>query len=303
VFVKKRESNVRYQKILVTGGFGRLGRYVTDTLSKRCDLTVLDLTPGQDSEIDVIEADVTNYNALKEAFKSQEAVVHLAAIPNPRTAPADVTFQINVQGTWAVLQAAEDCGVKRVVVASSDAVLGLHYNPPGWGPQYLPIDEDHPLRPIDFYSLSKECTESICRAYANRGKLEVIVLRPTHIVFPPEFPELEARGADVQNYHLWTYIAPEDVAQGFCCALDSSDGGHAAYFITAKDGLNTRPTIELLRERYGVLPRVRDAAYFERDPCAPILDGSRACDRLGFEPKINWCDLVAARDSAKRKIG
>jgi UDP-glucose 4-epimerase len=298
----RREKKVRYQKILVTGGSGRLGRYVTDILSKRCDLTVLDRVPTH-LETRVIEADVTNYNALRDAFRTQEAIFHLAAIPNPRTAPADVTFQTNVQGTWAVLQAAEDCGVKRVVVASSDAALGLHYNPPGWGPQYLPIDEDHPLRPVDFYSLSKECTESICRAYANRGKLEVLVLRPTHIVFPPEFPELEARGADVQNYHLWAYIAPEDVAQGFCCALNSPDGGHATCFLTAKDGLNTRPTIELLRERYGALPTVRDATYFETNPCASVLDGRRAQDRLGFEPKISWRDLVAARDGPKRKIG
>ena len=119
---------------------------------------------------------------------------------------------------------------------------------------------------------------STCRAYANRGKLEVLVLRPTHIVFPPEFPELEARGADVQNYHLWAYIAPEDVAQGFCCALNSPGGGHATCFLPA-DGLNTRPTIELLRERYGALPTVRDATYFETNPCASVLDGRRAQDR------------------------
>ncbi|HKY86911.1 MAG TPA: NAD(P)-dependent oxidoreductase [Pseudorhodoplanes sp.] len=294
---------MRYQKVLVTGGFGRLGRYVTDVLSKRCDLTVLDVTPAQRAEIHNIEADVTDYGVLKDAFRGQEAIIHLAAIPNPRTAPADVTFQINVQGTWAALQAAEDCGVKRVVVASSDAALGLHYNPPGWGPQYLPIDESHPLRPVDFYSLSKECTEAICRTYANRSKLEVIVLRPTHVVFPPEYPELEARGADVQNYHLWTYIAPEDVAQGFCCALDSPHGDHAIYFLTAKDGLNTRPTIELLRERYGELPPVRDVTYFERNPRGAILDGSRARDRLEFEPKINWRDLAAVRDSEKKEVG
>lgn len=294
---------MRYQKVLVTGGFGRLGRYVTDVLNKRCDLTVLDVTPAQRADIRNIEANVTDYGVLTEAVRGQEAIIHLAAIPNPRTAPADVTFQINVQGTWAVLQAAEDCGVKRVVVASSDAALGLHYNPPGWGPQYLPIDESHPLRPVDFYSLSKECTEAICRTYANRSKLEVIVLRPTHVVFPPEYPELEARGADVQNYHLWTYVAPEDVARGFCRALESPHENHAIYFLTAKDGLNTRPTIELLRERYGELPPIRDVTYFRRNPCGAILDGSRARDRLGFEPKINWRDLVAVRDGEKKEVG
>jgi UDP-glucose 4-epimerase len=294
---------VRYQKIVVTGGFGRLGRYVTENLRQRCDLTILDRISVQASDVRSVEADVTDYSALRNAFAGQEAVVHLAAIPNPRTAPPDVTFQINVQGTWAVLQAAEDCGVKRVIVASSDAALGLHYNPPGWGPQYLPIDEDHPLRPVEFYSLSKECTESICRSYANRGKVEAIIIRPTHIVFPPEFPELEARGADVQNYHLWTYIAPEDVAEGFRCALDSSEGHHAAYFLTANDGLNTRPTLDLLRERYGVLPTVRDAAYFARNPCASLLDGRRARDQLGFEPKIDWREMVKIREVEKRKAG
>ena len=140
----------------------------------------------------------------------------------------------------------------------------------GWGPQYLPIDEDHPLRPIDFYSLSKECTESICRSYSNRGNVEVIAIRPTHIVFPPEYPELEARGADVQNYHLWTYVAPDDVAEGFRYALNAVDDRYGAYFITASDGLNTRPTLELLRERYGTLPPIRNATYFERHPPPPF---------------------------------
>jgi len=290
---------VRYENVVLTGGHGRLGRTVAETLRTRCDLTILDRAAGELAGARTLRGDVTDYAALRQAFAGQDAVVHLAAIPNPRTAPPDVTFKINVQGTWAVFQAAEDCGVKRVVVASSDAALGLHYNPPGWGPQYLPIDEEHPLRPIDFYSLSKECTESICRSYANRGKVEAIAIRPTHIVFPPEFPELEARGADVQNYHLWTYVAPEDVAEAFRLALDTADGRYAAYFIAAADGLNTRPTLDLLRERYGKLPPIRDAAYFERNPCAAILDTGRARDRLGFEAKIDWRAMIARRDQPK----
>src|SRR6266498_1148892 len=276
---------MRCEKIVCTGGSGRLGSYVTKDLSERCALTVLDIKAPQNPAIEHVDASVTDFAALKRAFAGQDAVVHLAAIPNPRTAPADETFHTNVQGTWRVLQAAEETGVRRVVVASSDAALGLHYNPPGWGPQYLPIDEDHPLRPIDFYSLSKECTESICRSYANRGKVEVIAIRPTHVVFPPEYPELEARGADLQNYHLWTYVAPEDVAESFRCALDAADGCYGAYFITASDGLNTRPTLDLLRERYGTLPPIRNAAYFQQ-PTAAILDGRRARDRLGFEARI-----------------
>ncbi len=284
---------MRFDRVLCTGGSGRLGRYVTDDLRGRCDLTVLDLRPPHAEDVRYVEASVLDFAALRRAFAGQDAVVHLAAVPNPRTAPADVTFHTNVQGTWNVLQAAEDAGVRRVVVASSDAALGLHYNPPGYGPRYLPIDEDHPLRPVEFYSLSKEVTETMCRSYANRGRLEVLAIRPTHIVFPPEYPELRARGADVQNYHLWTYVAPEDVAQGFRRALDVAEARYQAFFISAADGLNTRPTLEMLRERYGSLPPLRNAAYFERDPLASLLDIARARDVLGFEPTIGWRAMAA----------
>src|SRR6266536_2067679 len=250
---------MQFEKIVCTGGSGRLGSYVTKDLSERCALTVLDIKAPQNAAIKHVDARVTDFAALKRAFAGQDAVVHLAAIPNPRTAPADETFHTNVQGTWRVLQAAEETGVRRVVVASSDAALGLHYNPPDWEPQYLPIDEDHPLRPIEFYSLSKEVTESICRSYANRGKLEVLAIRPTHIVFPHEYPELEARGAD---------------------------------------GQNTRPTLDMLRERYGKLPEVRNPGYFRANPLASVLDITRAREVLGFEPTSDWRRMFAAAKAA-----
>lgn len=286
---------MRFEKVVCTGGSGRLGRYVTKALAERCALTVLDVKPPDGIAVRYVDASITDFGALKRAFAGQDAVVHLAAIPNPRTAPADKTFHTNVQGTWNVLQAAEDAGVRRVVVASSDAALGLHYNPPDWAPQYLPIDEDHPLRPIEFYSLSKELTEAICRSYANRGKLEVLAIRPTHIVFPPEYPELEARGADVQNYHLWTYVSPEDVAQAFRLALQARDGRYRAFFISAADGLNTRPTLDMVRERYGKLPEIRNRTYFERNALASVLDITRATELLGFEPTSDWRTMYAVR--------
>src|SRR5512141_424659 len=289
---------MRFEKIVCTGGSGRLGRYVTQDLRGRCALTVLDVKRCDVPGVQYVNASITDFAALKEAFRGQDAIVHLAAIPNPRTAPADVTFNTNVQGTWNVLHAAEEAGVRRVVVASSDAALGLHYNPPGYGPQYLPIDESHPLRPIEFYSLSKEVTEAICRCYANRGKLEVLAIRPTHIVFPAEYPELEARGADVQNYHIWTYVSPEDVAQGFRLALEVPKAPYQAFYISAADGLNTRPTLDMLRERYGQLPEIRNPEYFRRNPLASVLDITRARDVLGFEPTSDWRKMFASVKAA-----
>ena len=275
------------QRIVVTGGSGRLGRYVLDCLTGRAAVSVVDLRPP-DRDVPFRHADIEDHAAMVQAFAGAEAVIHLAAIPNPRTAPAAVTFRVNVQGTWSVLQAAEDAGVRRVVVASSDAILGLSYNPPDWRPQYLPIDEDHPIRPTEFYSLSKEATESICRSYAHRGKVEVLAIRPTHIVFPPEYPELRTRGSDVQNYHFWTYVSPEDVADGFVRAVDAPYRGFDAFFISAANGLNERPTLDLVRERWGSVPELRRPEIFARDPFASLLDITRARETLGFAPASDW---------------
>ncbi|MDP6152558.1 MAG: NAD(P)-dependent oxidoreductase [Phycisphaeraceae bacterium] len=280
-------------KVAITGGSGRVGFYMVEYFRDKADVTVIDNRPPEQQDVDFVETDILDFESIEAALSGHEAVVHLAAIPNPRVAPADVTFNTNVQGTWNVLQAAENAGVRRVAVASSDAATGLHYNEQSCRPQYLPVDEAHPLRPMEFYSRSKEVVEVISRHYASRGKLEVVVIRPTHIVFPPEWPELEARGVDVNNYHLWSYVEPDDVAQGFYLALTVQDTNYDVFFISAEDTLCSRPTLEMIHERFGELPEVRDPELFERKPRASILDISRARRVLGFEPKSDWRRLFA----------
>lgn len=286
-----------FENVLVTGGSGRLGSAVVDRLAGKCNLSVLDLKPLEGphaTSTRQLDVSITDYTALRQAFAGQDAIIHLAAIPNPRTAPADVTFSNNVQGAWAVLQAAEDAGVRRVVVASSDSVFGLSYNPPDWPPKYLPVDEDHPTRPTEFYSLSKQITETIGQSYAHRHKLQVQAIRPVHIVFPPEYPELETRGSDVQNYHFWAYVSPEDVAQGFDLALRSDYKGYEVFTISAADGLNPRPTLEMAKERWGKLPEIRRPDVYKNNPFASVIDITRARERLGYQPTSDWRTMIAA---------
>jgi nucleoside-diphosphate-sugar epimerase len=293
----REETPLTFENVLVTGGAGRLGTSVVDRLAGKCNLSVLDIKPLEGSRADrarQINVSITDYDSLRKAFTGQDAIIHLAAIPNPRTAPPDVTFNNNVQGAWAVLQAAEDAGVKRVVVASSDSVFGLSYNPPDWPPKYLPVDEAHPTRPTEFYSLSKQVTETISESYAHRKKLQVLAIRPVHIVFPPEYPELEARGSDPQNYHFWAYVSPEDVAQGFDLAMRCDYKGYEVFTISAANGLNPRPTLEMARERWGTLPEIRKPEIFKKDPFASVIDISAARDRLGYQPTSDWRKMVAA---------
>lgn len=285
-----------FENVLVTGGAGRLGAAVVNRIADTCNLSVLDvktLDGPRADRVRQINVSITDYDGLVKAFTGQDAIIHLAAIPNPRTAPADVTFNNNVQGTWAVLHAAEDAKVKRVVVASSDSVFGLSYNPPDWPPRYLPVDEAHPTRPTEFYSLSKQVTETIAESYAHRKNLQVLAIRPVHIVFPPEYPELETRGSDPQNYHFWAYVSPEDVAQGFDLAMRCDYRGYEVFTISAADGLNPRPTLEMAQERWGKLPEIRKPEIFKKNPFASVIDISAARDRLGYQPRSDWRKMLA----------
>ena len=286
-----------FQAIAVTGGTGLLGSHVMRRLHVRAALTAVDIKPPHESDRTLgtfVEASITDYDAMRAAFAGKDAVIHLAAIPNPREAAAGVTFNTNVQGAWTVLQAAEDAGVRRVVVASSDSVFGFSFNPRDWPPQFLPVDETHPVRPTEFYSLSKKVTEAIAESYAARKTLEVLAIRPSHIVFPRGYPEIGKRGADVQNYHFWSWVAPEDVAQAFDLALNmKAYRGYDVFTIAAAEGMNTRPTLEMAQERWSDMPAVRRPEIYRDNPTAGVLDITKAREKLGYEPKVDRAALLA----------
>lgn len=292
-----------YEKIIITGGAGLLGSHVVREMAEHAQITTLDIKePEAKSQggQDHINLSITNYEEIKKALTGHDAVIHLAAIPNPREADAKTTFDNNVEGAWTVLQSAEDAGIKRVVVASSDSVFGLSYNPPDWPPQFLPVDETHPTRPTEVYSLSKKITETISESFAAKGKMEVLAIRPCHIVFPRGYGELEARGQDLENYHFWAWVDPKDVAQAFRLAVHTSDyNGFDVYTVAAEEGLNTKPTLELAAARWKNMPVIRRPEIYDSCNTASILDISKIKDRLGFVPTVSRDALLLKAKSGK----
>ena len=133
--------------------------------------------------------DIQDLGQVMEAMIGVDAVIHLAAIHNPNIATAPLVYQTNVVGTFNVHHAAHRLGVKRVVSASSNAIVGWSYSE-RFEPDYLPIDEDHPLRPEDVYGLSKQIGETIAHSYARKG-VETIILRPSGVVTPEELSRIE----------------------------------------------------------------------------------------------------------------
>ena len=279
-------------KILVTGGNGLTGRYIVRRLARDHQVEVLDLRLIEGSTVLAHQADILDLGALKRLTRGCEAVVHCAAIPHPLDHPAEQVYGTNTVGTFNVLEASASNNVRRVVFMSSESVLGIAFSNGAVEPEYLPVDEEHPLRPIDAYGLSKSAGESLCVAYARRHALETVCLRPSWI-WVPEEPELRRyrellAHPEAWPQTLWAYVHVFDVAEAVASALDCPlESGHGTSFVGASENWTGRDTKDLAREFF---PRARVL-----DPARPgpySLVSLRGAERLlGYRPRYSLHDL------------
>jgi nucleoside-diphosphate-sugar epimerase len=256
--------------------------------------------------------DVLDLDALRPAIRGQHAVVHLAAIDSSVTAPPEVVFDANVRGTWNVLHAAAEAGVERVVICSSSSATGLDYTNPRLPPVYLPIDEDHPLRPSQAYGLSKQLDELIAQSFGSRGGMEVVCLRPSWVLFPeavrrvlghqrgavpPASPSTPGRHREPLPL-LRSYVDPADAARAFRLALEVPTTPYRVFIITAADTFGPEPTLPHLETVYGKpLPRVAKPEIYAANPHASAFDISRAREILGWSPSSSWAEFSARFDA------
>jgi UDP-glucose 4-epimerase len=272
-------------KILVTGGQGKVGRFVVQELVNAAnEVTVFDRTPGPErGVVKYIVGDIQDLGQVIEAMHGAEAVIHLAAIHNPNIATASVTYQTNVVGTFNVHHAAFRLGVKRVVSASSNAIVGWSYGE-NFMPDYLPIDENHPLRPEDAYGLSKEIGEAIARSYALKG-LQTVSLRPSGVVAPEELEAMKkAGGRRPLGFQAYSYVDARDLAAAFRLAVERPLPGATVLFVVADDSTIAEPLCEFYR---CINPNIGDKASTLTGSSGAYANG-RAKKVLGWKPTYSW---------------
>lgn len=171
-------------KVLLTGGTGAVGKAVTKRLvAKGYSVRVIGRQDGLVLEgAEYHSCDVNDYARLREMARGCDAIVHLAAIPNPSAgAPQDI-FNVNCSGTFNVFQAAAEEGIRRVVQASSINAAGQFFGTKPAPVHYLPFDEDHPTYPTDAYSFSKNVVEYTGRYFWEREGISSVALRLPGVV-------------------------------------------------------------------------------------------------------------------------
>ncbi len=297
---------MKFEKVLVTGTGGQLGSYTAAELKGVCETYGFDAKATR-GDFPHRVGDITDSVAMAEACKGMDAVIHIAARPNIWSGTGDDIVRVNTMGVWTVLTAAEAAGVRRVVLCSSDSVVGFTVMSGGLKPpDYLPIDATHTLRPTDPYAISKLLGEEIGRAFVVRGKLEVIALRPVFVLYPEMEGEVKARAANPANYRgvtvggpnpagggpAWHYVDPRDVARAFRLALEVETPRFASYFISGPNTMAPEPTLERLRRVLGVEVPVLRPEVYARNPFAPLYDLQAARDDLGYEPQYDQRPLL-----------
>jgi nucleoside-diphosphate-sugar epimerase len=281
--------------IVVTGGSGKAGRAcIQELLAHRYEVASVDLVRPAHSTLPFSRVELTDFGQTMEALSNIDervhnvtGVVHLAALPAPGLAPNSVTFATNTISTYNVFEAARQLGIKNVVWASSETVLGLPFATP---PPYVPVDEEYPGRPESAYSLSKLVGEEMAKQFCRWDpELKIIGLRFSNIMELDDYARFPGFQDDARkrNWNLWSYIDARDAAQAIRLALESKIKGAEVFVIANADSVMLRDNHELLKEIYPDVPHKR---RFSANETLLSIEKARAV--LGYKPKHSWREHV-----------
>ena len=290
-------------RVVVTGGAGKLGRAcVTDLLEHGWDVVVFDrirpagLPDGIVDRLTVVPMDLTDYAqvldamfGVEERYDRVDAVVHLAAIPAPAVVGDHATFANNMNATFNVFTAARRAGVKNIVWASSETVLGLPFDS-DTPPPYIPVDENYPPRPASTYSLTKTLEEAMAGQLCRWDpELKMIGLRFSNVMEPGDYAAFPAfdRDARLRQWNLWGYIDARDGAQAVRLALQHDATGMEIFIIANADTVMQRSNDALVAERF---PGVEIRGELGEHDTLLSIDKARSV--LGYEPRHGWRDAI-----------
>jgi len=279
-------------RIAVTGGSGKLGRAVVAALVERGN-EVVNLDQAGERGPLFTRVDLRDYGQVVDALGGIndkiggfDAVVHLAAIPAPGLASDVATFHNNMLSTYNVFHGAIRAGIRNVVYASSETVLGLPFDTP---PPYIPVDEEYAARPESTYSLVKHLEEQMAIELTRwHDDLKIVGLRFSNVMAPEDYAEFPSFDADatLRKWNLWGYIDARDGAQAIEKALAWQTTGFDRFIIAAADTVMSRPNSELVAEVFPGVPLARDLSKLGDNETLLSIDKARRV--LGFEPEHSW---------------
>ena len=311
-------ADVRGKSVLVIGGAGFIGSHVVDELLKEDVKQVIvydNFARGSrenlaealaDPRVRVFEAggDILQSDVLGAAMKESQQVVHLAALwllqcyDYPRAA-----FDVNIRGTFNVLEACRDHNIERLVYSSSASVYGDAVE--------IPMTEDHPFNNRTFYGATKIAGEAMARAFADRYGLSYAGLRymnvygarqdykGTYIAVIMKMLDRLDQGLPPVLYgdgsQAYDFIYVTDCARANVCAL-KSDATDAFYNV----GSGTRTSLRELAEM--ILELTGSSLPIQYEPAGKTFVTNRIGSTAKAEREIGFRTTVELQDGLRRLI-
>jgi UDP-glucose 4-epimerase len=321
-------------KILVVGGAGYIGSHVArEFLDQGHEVSVFDnLSSGMREnlfpEASFVQGDILNYTEILKALRGKDALVHLAAFKaagESMLKPEKYSLN-NLNGTVNLLNAACEAGVKRLVFSSSAATYGE--------PSYVPIDEQHPTNPENYYGFTKLEIERIlawydrlkglryaalryfnAAGYDAKGRVKGLERNPANLI--PVImeaacgmrPELQVFGDDYATKDgtgVRDYVHVSDLARAHVAALKWIDDNDRSLVVNlgSEEGLSVLEILEAARRLTGKPIPSRIVPRRPGDPAKLVASSALAKETLGWTAKESDVDsLVRTSWEAYKRAG
>jgi UDP-glucose 4-epimerase len=283
-------------RILVTGARGKVGAATVAALvDAGHDVTATDggrpVFEARREAVAYTQADLTDAGDAFAVVRGQEAVVHAAAIPDPTSNPPHRVFQNNLMALFNTLEAAVRFGVARFVNLSSETVPGFFFPERPWLPDYVPVDEQHPVRPQDPYATAKHFGEQLLDGAVRRSDITGVSLRPSWVQWEGNYEENIGpwmREPTVSE-GFWAYIDVYDLADAIRLAVERSTPAHEVAYIASPD-IASHESLEVLARRFhgDAAPEIRPS----EEPRPNGISIAKARRLLGYDPRRSWRDYL-----------
>lgn len=288
-------------RILFTGGSGKAGKHAIAYLVAQghrvlnVDRVALDLDGVQTRLADITDAgqmfdilsSYAGYDELEPGtgVPKFDAVVHFAAIPRLLMTSDNECYRINTIGTYNVLDAAVKAGVRKIIFASSETTYGVCFADGTRQPDYLPMDEDHPVIPEDSYAMSKVVNEVTARSFQRRSGCDIYGLRINNVIEPHEYAQnfpAYLTNPDLRRRNIFAYIDARDLGQMVDRCLHTDGLGYQIFNVANDDHSVALSTEQILAQYYPAIPAAPMA------PHETFFTNAKAKRMVGFQPRHSW---------------